>query len=343
MSDICYSLGQLAEMLGADCVGDPEIKISGLATLASATTGHLSFLANPKYQKALSTTTASAVIVSEDMVAHCPCASLVSSNPYLTYANVSQLFAKKFAKHQGVHPSADIHSTASIDTSATIGAHVSVGANVSIGANTILDAGVVIGDDSVIGKDCHLYSNVTVYHGVVMGDRVSIHSSTVIGSDGFGYAPSPDREQGGWVKIAQLGGVRIGNDVEIGAATTIDRGALDDTVIGDRVIIDNQVQIAHNVEIGENTGIAACTGISGSTRIGKNCTLAGGVGLVGHITIADNVHVTGMTMVTKSIDKPGAYSSGTPMMETRQWKKSAVRFAQLDAMSKRLGELEKKN
>ncbi|MEE8059918.1 MAG: UDP-3-O-(3-hydroxymyristoyl)glucosamine N-acyltransferase [Pseudomonadales bacterium] len=337
-----YTLGQLAELLDAECVGDAEVVISGLATLASAGEGRLSFLANLRYQKALATTSASAVIVSPEMVDVCPVHCLVSLNPYLTYAKASQLFAVRQGKGAGIHPTAVVSQTACVDASATIGPHASIGDNGVIGANTVIGPGCVIGDDSSVGKDCLLHANVSIYHGVNMGDRAIIHSAVVIGSDGFGFAPSPDKKKGGWLKIAQLGGVTIGDDVEIGAGTTIDRGALDDTVIGDRVILDNQVQIAHNVELGDNTGIAGCSAIAGSTKIGKNCTIAGAVGIIGHLTITDNVHITVRSLVTKSINKSGSYSSGTPMQETRTWKKNAVRFSQLDALVKRVAELEKK-
>ena len=337
-----YSLAALAELLKVKCVGDPEILISGLATLASAGPGQLSFLANPKYQKALAATQAEAVIVAADMVGIGPANALVSDNPYLTYAKASQLFADTSMVNTGIHPSAVVSDTAQIDPSACIGPNVAIADNVVIGPATVIHAGCSIGHDTVLGESCLLYANVSLYHGVTVGDRAIIHSGTVIGSDGFGFAPSPDREKGGWVKIAQLGGVVIGDDVEIGAGCTIDRGALDDTRIGDRVILDNQVQIAHNVELGDNTGMAGCSAIAGSTKVGKNCTIAGGAGIVGHVEIADNVHITAFTLVSKSITQAGAYSSGTPMQDSRSWRRSAVRFSQLDEMSKRLTDVEKK-
>jgi len=342
MADHQYTLAALAELLAVKCVGDAEVVISGLATLANAGQGQLSFLANPKYQKALAATQAEAVIVAPDMVGIGPANCLVSDNPYLIYAKASQLFAEPSLQDAGIHPSAVISATASIDPSASVGANVTIADHVVVGAGTVVNAGCTIGKNTRLGEGCLLHANVSLYHDVSIGDRVIIHSSTVIGSDGFGFAPSPDREKGGWVKIAQLGGVVVGDDVEIGAGCTIDRGALDDTCIGDRVILDNQVQIAHNVELGENTGIAGCTAIAGSTKIGKNCTIAGGVGIVGHLTIADNVHITSFTLVTKSIAKAGAYSSGTPMQDSRTWRRNAVRFSQLDQMSRRLTDVEKK-
>ena len=342
MADHQYTLAALAELLGVKCVGDSEIVISGLATLASAGSGQLSFLANPKYQKALAVTQAEAVIVAPDMVGVGPANALVSDNPYLTYAKASQLFDEASSKAAGIHPSAVISSTATVDPTASIGPNVTIADDAVVGAATVVHAGCAIGKNTVLGEGCLLHANVSLYHGISLGDRVIIHSGAVIGGDGFGFAPSPDRDKGGWVKIAQLGGVVVGDDVEIGAGSTIDRGALDDTCIGDRVILDNQVQIAHNVSLGENTAIAGCTAIAGSTHIGKNCTIAGGVGIVGHLSIADNVHITAFTLVTKSIAKAGAYSSGTPMQDSRTWRRNAVRFSQLDEMSKRLTDVEKK-
>lgn len=336
-----YSLAQLAELLDAECVGDPERKIGGLATLASAGQGQLSFISGGQYLQALRSTSAAAVIISPDMVGSAPCDCLVTAAPYLSYAKASQLFAPVFSASGSVHPSAVISERATIHASASIAANVVIADDVIIGANSSIGPGTVIGHGSVVGEDCLIHANVTIYHGIYIANRVRIHSTTVIGADGFGYAPSPDRKRGGWVKIAQLGGVRIGDDVELGAGCTIDRGALDDTIIGDRVILDNQVHLAHNVEIGANTAIAGCSGIAGSTKIGSNCTIAGTVSISGHLTIADNVHITGRSMVTKSLTEPGSYSSGEVVQESRLWRKNAVRFLQLDKMAKRLKALEK--
>jgi UDP-3-O-[3-hydroxymyristoyl] glucosamine N-acyltransferase len=342
MSGHHYSLAALAELLNVTYVGDAKTLISGLATLASAGPGQLSFLANSKYQKTLKSTLAGAVIVAPDMVTSCPSHCLVSEQPYLTYARASQLFEVLDNDRGGIHPSAVIDSSATIATTATIAANVVIGKNVVIGAAVVIGPGCVIGNNSTIDEGGLLHANVSVYHGVLIGRSVVIHSGTVIGSDGFGFAPSPDTEIGGWVKIAQLGGVKIGDNVEIGAGCTIDRGALDDTVIGDRVILDNQIQIAHNVEIGDNTGIAGCSAIAGSTKIGKNCTIAGGVAIIGHLTIGDNVHFTARSLITKSVEKPGAYSSGAPMQDTKSWRRNAVRFMQLDNIAKRLSDVERK-
>lgn len=343
MQSHCYRLDQLAQLLETDFVGDGAYEVFGIATLANAGAGQLSFLSNPRYRKELISTRAGVVIVSPDMVDACPCHCLVSDSPYRVYAKASQLFLPHLNHPNGIHPSAVVAPTARIDSSASIGANCSIADDVTIGPDSILYPGVSVGERSSVGAGCRIYANVSIYHDVSIGDRVSLHSAVVVGSDGFGYAPAADFNNEGWVKIAQLGGVRIGDDVEIGAGTTIDRGALDDTVIGNRVIIDNQVQIAHNVTIGDNTGIAGCAAISGSTRVGRNCTIAGGAGLVGHIVIADGVHITAMSMVTRSITERGSYSSGTPMMNTREWRRSAVRFSQLDDLARRLADLEKKS
>jgi UDP-3-O-[3-hydroxymyristoyl] glucosamine N-acyltransferase len=335
MTEISYTLTEIAQRLQLKCVGDSSLHIVGLATLASASKGQMSFLANPRYQKELLNTSATAVIVSEQMADDCPVAALISPNPYLSYAQATELFSIQSSSCSGVHASAVVSGTAQVSSSASIGPHCVIGERAVIGENTVLGAGTFIGDDSVIGANGLLHANVTVYHGVAMGCSAVIHSGTVVGSDGFGFAPHAN----GWQKIQQLGGVTIGDNVELGANTTIDRGSLDDTLIGNNVIIDNQVQVAHNVQIGDGTAIAGCTAIAGSTRIGKRCTIAGGVGIVGHITLVDGVHITAHTLVTKSITEKGSYSSGTPMQETKQWHKSAVRFTQLNKIAKQLGQL----
>ena len=332
------TLNEIAQFLGAKLVGDGSIVLSGIATLQQAKTGQISFLANPVYAKYLPITTASAVILDADNAKDSPVPCLVVENPYLCYARLTELFALEPKKFPGIHPSAVVDPSASIHSTSSIGPNCSIAAGVSVAENVQLGAGCVLGEDSTIGNGCHLHANVTVYHGVSIGRRVIIHSGAVIGSDGFGFARSGSE----WVKIHQIGGVQIGDDVEIGAGTTIDRGALDNTSIATGVKVDNQVQIAHNVKIGENTAIAACVGIAGSTTIGKNCTIAGAVGIIGHLDIVDNVHVTAMSLVTKSITQPGVYSSGTPIMPSKEWRKNAVRFSQLESLNSRVNELEKK-
>jgi UDP-3-O-[3-hydroxymyristoyl] glucosamine N-acyltransferase len=332
-----YTLGEIAQFLGAQVNGDDSITIDGLATLGQAGAGQLSFLANMAYKDQLQHTKASAVIVHPKQAADCCCPALVLDNPYLGYAKASQLF-NTLPKASG-----EIHPSAVISPNATIGHNVSIGPNVVIEDHAVVLAGAVIGSGSVVGVNARvgantrLHNNVSIYHDVAIGDDCIIHSGAVIGADGFGFA----NQKGQWVKICQIGGVLIGNQVEIGANTTIDRGAMSDTIIEDGVKLDNQIQIAHNVEIGAHTAMAAGCMIAGSTKIGSGCTLAGGVGVAGHLHLADGTHITAMTLVTKSITEAGSYSSGTAMSTTAQWRKSAARFRQLDEMAKRIKLIEK--
>ena len=333
-----WTLADLAQQLDVRVAGDGALVVDRLATLGAASEGCLSFLANPLYRAQLTTTGATAVIVSADVAAECPVAALVSDNPYLTYARASHLFDKTPAASKGVHPSAVVADDAVL------------GEGVSIGANAVIESGVVLGDGVEIGPGCvvgaasrlgngtRLRANVTFYHGVITGKRCHFHSGVVVGADGFGFAPVGGR----WYRIAQVGGVTIGDDVDVGANTTIDRGAIDDTRIGNGVILDNQIQIAHNVEIGDFTAIAGCTGIAGSTRIGRHCTIAGAVGIAGHLEICDKVHITMRSAITKSITEPGSYSSGTAMSKTSEWRKNAARFRQLDMLAKAVRRLERK-
>ncbi|TLX54043.1 UDP-3-O-(3-hydroxymyristoyl)glucosamine N-acyltransferase [Stutzerimonas nosocomialis] len=332
-----FTLGDLAERLGATLRGDGAMPIRGLATLQDAGADQLSFLANAQYRKFLGSTRAGAVLLKADDAAAYAGAALVVDNPYLAYAQASHLFETRPPVAPGVHASAVVSATAEVDPSASLGAFVVIEEGAWIGPDVVIGAHSVVGARSRIGAGGRLAARVTLYHDVVIGERVVIQSGAVIGGEGFGFA----KEAGAWQKIAQIGGVRIGDDVEIGANTTIDRGALSDTLIGNGVKLDNQIMIAHNVQIGDNTAMAGCCGISGSTKIGANCMIAGGVGMVGHIEVCDNVFVTGMTMVTRSISEPGAYSSGTAMQPAGEWKKSAARIRQLDDMARRLQQLEK--
>lgn len=331
------TLSQLAEALDARLVGDGARIITGLSTLADAGPGQLSFLANAQYRKLLVSTRAEAVLLREADAEGFSGNALIVNDPYLAYARVSHQFDPKPRSVPGIHPTAVIADDAFVHPQASIGAFVVVGAQARIEANVTLGAHCHVGDRSQIGEGGWLAPRVTLYHDVAIGARVVIQSGAVIGSEGFGFA----NQQGTWQKIAQIGGVRIGDDVEIGANTTIDRGALADTLIGNGVKLDNQIQIAHNVQIGDHTAMAACVGISGSTRIGRHCMIAGGVGMVGHIEVCDNVFVSGMTMVTRSITEPGAYSSGTAMQPAAEWKKSAARIRQLDSLAKRVQQMEK--
>lgn len=337
MGSIIFSLEQLAAQLGGELRGQPDRQIDGLATIQEAGPSHLSFLANSQYRKYLDTTQAGALLLTRKDAELYDGNVLIVDDPYLAYARLSHLFDRKPSLPRGVHPTALVAEDALVDPTASIGPYVVIDSGAEIAAQVQIGAHSFIGARCRIGEGGWLAPRVTLYHDVQIGKRVSIQSGAVIGGEGFGFA----NQAGCWKKIAQIGGVRIGDDVEIGANTTVDRGAISDTVIGNGVKLDNQIMIAHNVQVGDNTAMAGCVGISGSTRIGRNCMIAGGVGMVGHIEVCDNVFVTGMTMVTRSITEPGAYSSGTAMQPAAEWKKSAARIRQLDAMSKRLQQLEK--
>ena len=330
-------LGQLAEFLGATLRGDGDKAISGLATLQEAGPGQVSFLANPQYRKYLVDTQASALLLKPADADHYVGDALLVPDPYLAYARISHLFDPKPKACAGVHPTAVIAADAQVDPAASVGAFAVIESGAQIAANVTIGAHCFIGARCEIGEGGWLAPRVTLYHDVRIGKRVVIQSGAVLGGEGFGFA----NEKGVWQKIAQIGGVLIGDDVEIGVNTAIDRGALADTRIGNGVKLDNQIQIAHNVQIGDHTAMAACVGISGSTRIGKHCMLAGGVGLVGHIDICDGVFITGMTMVTHSITEPGSYSSGTAMQPAAEWRKSAARLRKIDDMARRLQKVEK--
>ena len=331
-------LGQLAEFLGATLRGDPEKAITGLATLQEAGPTQLSFLANPQYRKYLAASQAAAVLLKAADADGFTGDALIIADPYLAYARISHLFDPKPKASVGIHPTAVVAEDAVVDPAASIGAFAVIESAARIAAGVTVGAHCFVGARSEIGEDGWLAPRVTLYHDVRIGKRVVIQSGAVIGGEGFGFA----NEKGVWQKIAQIGGVLVGDDVEIGVNTAIDRGALADTVIGNGVKLDNQIQIAHNVQVGDHTAMAACVGISGSTKIGKHCMLAGGVGLVGHIDICDNVFLTGMTMVTHSITEPGSYSSGTAMQPAAEWRKSAARIRQLDDIARRLRQLEKR-
>lgn len=339
MTEKSYRLGDIAKALGAELRGDPDIHVTGLATLQAADPEQLSFLANPAYAKYLADTRAAAVIVSPDAAGDCPTNVLLLDNPYLGYARISHWFDPTPAAPPGIHPSAIVDSSATIAASASIGPNVVVEANAAIGDQVSIGAGSIIGARASVGAGTVIRSRVTLGHDVVVGERCHLLSGAVVGSDGFGFA----NEKGQWHRIAQIGRVILGNDVEVGANTTIDRGALDDTVIGNGVKLDNLIQIAHNVRIGDHSAMAAMVGIAGSTKIGSHCVFGGASGVAGHLDIADQVHLTGMTLVTGDIREPGVYSSGTSAETNRQWRKNAVRFRQLDSLARRIKELEKKS
>lgn len=321
------TLQQIANIVDAQLVGDSAlggIAVFSIATIDVAQRGSLSFLANPRYKKYLATTQASAVILEQEYAALSPVPCLVTKNARLSLAKLLQLCENA---RNGANPKANnIHPSAVIDPSVELGNGLQIG------------AGVVIGANCKVGDNCVLKPNVTLYPGVTLGKNCSIHSGTVIGSDGFGYAMD---DQYNWVKMPHLGGVVIGDNVEIGSNTCIDRGVLDNTEIGRNVIIDNLVQIGHNVIIGDHTAIAGCVGIAGSTTIGKYCMLGGAACIGGHLEIADRVHITGTSAVNSSIDKPGVYSSGLPARENSVWRRNVARFMTLESMAKRIKQLEK--
>ncbi len=333
---MAISLGELAIQFGCELIGDPSVQVSRVATLSGADGSSVSFLSAPAYRHLLTETRAAAVILRAADADTCPVNALVSSNPYLLYARIAAVLHPPATMPPGVHASAVVAASAIVAASAHVAAHTVIGDNCAIDDRAIVGPGCVIGRDCRIGEGTRLAANVTLGADVSIGSRCIVHPGAVIGSDGFGNAMS----ETGWVKVPQIGGVRIGDDVEIGANATIDRGAIDHTVIENGVRLDNLVQIAHNVRIGEHTAMAAMTGVSGSTVIGKRCMFAGQTGIVGHLTICDDVIVTGKTMISKNIDKPGTYSSGFPAEESGIWKRQVARFRRLDMLSARLSALE---
>lgn len=331
------TLGGLATALELELQGDPERVIQRLASLESATPEDLSFVSEKKHLSKLSGSRAGAVILHPDWAASWSGCALLSDTPYITFARATRIFDN--------HPQASgqIHQRASVADSARIGADVSIDTGACVEADVVLGdrvwigAGAYVGHGTHIGADTVIKPNAVICHEVRIGARCTIHPNTTIGADGFGFAPSAE----GWVKIEQLASVIIGDDVEIGSNSAVDRGALEDTIVEDGAIIDNMVQIGHGVRVGSRTAIASQAGISGSTQIGARCVIAGQVGMAGHLTIADDVHIGGQGRVASSVTEPGHYSSGTPIQPLRAWLRSASRFTQLDQMARRLSELEK--
>ena len=337
MERIAFSVGELAERFDLQVQGDAQARIDGVGTLARATPSQLAFLANPKYRSQLSQSAAAAVVMrAADADAHTGTA-LLARDPYVAFAKLAALFEPRPERPPGVHPSADVHPSARIDPGAHVGAFVSIGARSRIDAGATVGVGCVIGEDCVVGEGCELVARVTLVTRVRLGRRVLLHPGVVIGADGFGIA----MDAGHWLKVPQLGGVVIGDDCEIGANTTIDRGAIEDTVLGEDVRLDNQIQIAHNVVIGAHTAMAGCAAVAGSTLIGRYCLIGGGAGIVGHVEICDKVVVTAMSLVTGSIREPGEYSSGVPLMDNRSWRRNAARFRQLDRLARRVESVER--
>lgn len=331
-----FKLGDIVRQLGGELIGDPHVRIQQVAPLESARSTDIAFLAQSRYLPQLSRTRAAAVILGPEARDASSLPRVISDNPYAYFAKVSALLNPPAAVEAGRHKSAVVNKSARVAKSAGIGACAVIGRGALIEDGASIGPGCFIGDGASIGAGSRLHANVTVYHECRIGARCIVHSGAVIGSDGFGIA----KEEGVWRKIPQIGRVLIGDDVEIGANTTIDRGALDDTVIADGVKLDNQIQIAHNVQIGANTAIAACVGIAGSAKIGSNCALGGASMIYGHITLADNVNVSAGTLIMKSLEQPGTYTGVYPFSSHQRWLRNAAHLRQLDDLVKRIRELE---
>lgn len=331
-------LAELAQQLDAELHGDGDIVITGVASMQTAQSGHITFMVNSRYREHLTACQASAVVMTEADLPYARRAALVVKNPYLTYARMAQILDTTPQPASGIAPSAVIDATAKLGNNVSVGTNAVIESGVALGDNVVIGAGCFVGKNTKIGAGSRLWANVSIYHNIEIGAQCLIQSSTVIGSDGFGYANA----RGNWVKIPQLGRVIIGDRVEIGACTTIDRGALDDTIIGNGVIIDNQCQIAHNVVIGDNTAVAGGVIMAGSLKIGRYCMIGGASVINGHMEICDKVTVTGMGMVMRPITEPGVYSSGIPLQPNKAWRKTAALVMNLDEMSKRLKTIERK-
>lgn len=331
------SLGELATQFGCKLIGDPDAVVEGVASLSRATPDSLTFLSNPALKDQLLATKAGAVILRSADADASPVASIIHDDPYACYARMAMVLCPPLAVQPGVHPSAVVAESAKVAESAEVGAHVVVGDRSEIGENVFLGPGTVIGADCKVGDDCRFIANVTLARRVVVGVRGILHPGVVIGADGFGNAMTSE----GWIKVPQMGGVRIGDDVEVGANTTVDCGALEDTVIEDGVRIDNLCMVAHNVHIGAHTALAALTGIAGSTTIGKRCMFAGASGAVGHITVCDDVIVAAKTFLSKDVATPGTYAASFPADNAKSWARQLARFRRLGKLIERVKKLEK--
>ena len=337
MSAINYTVAELAERFGLGFSGDGTRIIDGVGTLAGAGPSQLSFLSNSKYTAQLAATRAGVVVLREENLADCPTAALLARDPYVAYAKIAALFERLPAAPAGIHPTAVVAAGAKVSASASVGPGCVIADGAVIGDGVVLGPHCIVGEDCTVGAQSRLVARVTLVMRVTLGRRVLVHPGAVIGSDGFGLAFDKDH----WIKLPQLGGVRIGDDCEIGANTTIDRGALDDTVLEEDVRLDNQIQIAHNVHVGAHTAMAGCAAVAGSAKIGRYCMIGGNAGVLGHLELADRVTITAKSLVTHSIREPGEYSSGVPLQDNRQWRKNAARFKHLDEYARRLSALEK--
>jgi UDP-3-O-[3-hydroxymyristoyl] glucosamine N-acyltransferase len=331
------SLGELATQFGCELIGNPDVVVDRVASLSSAQSNALSFLSNAALKEQLSATRAAAVILRADDAEASPVAAIIHDDPYACYARMAAVVCPPPVVEPGVHPSAVIATSAVVADSAQIAPHVVVGERAEIGGNVFVGPGTLVGADCRVGNDCRLIANVTLARSVTIGVRGVLHPGVVIGADGFGNAMTPE----GWIKVPQLGGVRIGDDVEIGANTTVDCGALDDTIIDDGVRIDNLCMIAHNVHIGAHTALAGMVGIAGSTAIGKRCMFAGKSGAVGHINVCDDVVVAAKTFLSKDVTSPGTYAASFPASEAKSWARQLARFRRLGDLIERVRKLEK--
>lgn len=332
------TLAELAARFDCELSAEPEHRVNTVGTLESAGPDAVSFLANPRFSEQLAKARAGAVVVGPEDAAHCPVPALVNGQPYATYARIAAYLYPPSAPEPGVHPSAVVASDAQIPPSCEVGAYAVLGAGSRLGESVVIGPGCLIGPSAQIGEGSRLTGNVTVLERVIVGRRALMHPGVVLGADGFGFT----LQDGKWVKVPQLGTVIIGDDVEIGANTTIDCGAIEDTVIEDGVKLDNHIQIAHNVHVGEHTVIAGFTGVAGSSKIGKRCLIAGGVGIIEHLQIGDDVTITARSLVTQSLQGPGVYSGSLPAQEASRWRKNVARFRNLDGIVMRLAGLEKK-
>ena len=330
-------LGEIAVRYGLTLRGDPDRVVDAVGTLESAGTRAIAFLANPRLAPALRGTRAAAVLLREESLLDCLVDALVCANPHAAFARIAADLYPAPSAPPGVHPAAVVASDAVLHPSVHVAAQAVIGARTRIGARCVIGAGCVLGDDVVIGDDTRLMARVTVQSAVTIGARVLVHPGAVLGAEGFGFA----RDGAAWLHVPQVGGLRIGDDVEIGANTTIDRGALEDTVIGEGVKIDNLVQIGHNCTIGAHTAIAGCVGIAGSSHIGARCQLGGGVGIAGHLKICDDVALTGFALVVSDIDEPGVYSSGIPVEKAADWRKVVGRLKRIDALTRRVARIDR--
>jgi UDP-3-O-[3-hydroxymyristoyl] glucosamine N-acyltransferase len=332
-----YTLRDIAARYGGEVVGDAGTRVHQVATLDHGRAGTIAFLANERYLSQLKTTAAAAVILGPSARDATALPRIVCDNPYLYFAQVAALLNPEPAAHPGVHATAVVHANAKLGAGVEIGPHTVVEAGAVIGDGCSIGAGCYIGEGAQTGAECRLFPHVTVYHRCVIGNRVRLHSGVVIGADGFGLAPDAEHR---WVKIPQIGRVVIGDDVEIGANTTVDRGAIEDTVIEEGVKLDNLIMIAHNVHIGAHTAIAACAGVAGSARVGRHCRIGGSSGIAGHITLADNVEISAHTIITRSIDQAGTYTGAYPFEANRDWRKNAAQLRHLNELAHRLRALE---